>query len=189
MDPPPRSFAADAHGCIMVGSWWFHRMQGCGGMFPHLMASSPLIVTAQHARKGVKASEITGLDILRPMQGRPGNPATPETRVESAEARKKAHTPEAEEKRRATIAGREECLRMLTQIMRDSGYETARMNAAVHLLDRIEGKPRQAVEMSGKDGDPIQTQEVADAFEKLETEELKVLIAIFRKAGLKLPGE
>jgi hypothetical protein len=63
------------------------------------------------------------------------------------------------------------------------------MNAAVHLLDRIEGKPRQAVEMSGKDGDPIQTQEVADAFEKLETEELKVLIAIFRKAGLKLPGE
>jgi hypothetical protein len=35
------------------------------------------------------------------------------------------------------------------------------MSAAVRLLDRLEGKPRQAVEMSGKDGGPIQTQQVA----------------------------
>jgi hypothetical protein len=30
MGPPPRSFAADAHGCIMVRSLWTYRIQGCG---------------------------------------------------------------------------------------------------------------------------------------------------------------
>ena len=34
MAPPPRSFAADAHGCIMVRiRRRIHRMQGCGAMF------------------------------------------------------------------------------------------------------------------------------------------------------------
>src|SRR5262249_18784552 len=30
MGPPPRSFATDAHGCIMVRSLWTYRIQGCG---------------------------------------------------------------------------------------------------------------------------------------------------------------
>jgi hypothetical protein len=32
MGPPPRSFAADAHDCIMVRSRWTYRIQGCGAM-------------------------------------------------------------------------------------------------------------------------------------------------------------
>src|SRR5271167_1874263 len=32
MGPPPRSFAADAHDCIMVRSLWTYRIQGCGAM-------------------------------------------------------------------------------------------------------------------------------------------------------------
>src|SRR3954454_3467351 len=32
MGPPPRSFAADAHGCIMVRPLWTDRIQGCGAM-------------------------------------------------------------------------------------------------------------------------------------------------------------
>ena len=32
MGPPPRSFAADAHDCIMVRSTWTYRIQGCGAM-------------------------------------------------------------------------------------------------------------------------------------------------------------
>jgi len=30
MGPPPRSFAADAHACIMVWVNATHRIQGCG---------------------------------------------------------------------------------------------------------------------------------------------------------------
>src|ERR1700736_2635590 len=32
MGPPPRSFAADAHDCIMVRSLWTYRIQGCGAI-------------------------------------------------------------------------------------------------------------------------------------------------------------
>ena len=32
MGPPPRSFAADAHDCIMVRPLWTDRIQGCGAM-------------------------------------------------------------------------------------------------------------------------------------------------------------
>ena len=32
MGPPPRSFAADAHECIMVRVVTAHRIQGCGTM-------------------------------------------------------------------------------------------------------------------------------------------------------------
>jgi len=32
MDPPPRSFAADAHDCIMVRSSRINRIQGCGAI-------------------------------------------------------------------------------------------------------------------------------------------------------------
>jgi len=32
MDPPLRSFAADAHYCIMVWILWIRRIQVCGAM-------------------------------------------------------------------------------------------------------------------------------------------------------------
>src|SRR5271165_7251236 len=44
LDPLPRSFAADAHGCIMVGSLRIYRIQGCGAMIERPMASSPRFV-------------------------------------------------------------------------------------------------------------------------------------------------
>jgi len=44
MGPPPRSFAADAHDCIMVRSLSTYRIQVCGARIRARMASSPLIV-------------------------------------------------------------------------------------------------------------------------------------------------
>ena len=44
LDPLPRSFAADAHGCIMVGSLRIYRIQGCGAIIERPMASSPRFV-------------------------------------------------------------------------------------------------------------------------------------------------
>ena len=41
MDPPPRSFAADAHDCIMVRVIAVHRIQGCGTIIRAPQASSP----------------------------------------------------------------------------------------------------------------------------------------------------
>ena len=44
MGPPLRSFAADAHDCIMVWVLGPYRIQGCGAIEPRPKASSPLIV-------------------------------------------------------------------------------------------------------------------------------------------------
>src|SRR5216684_876567 len=44
MGPPPRSFAADAHDCIMVRSLRTYRIQGCGEMIRARWQSSPLII-------------------------------------------------------------------------------------------------------------------------------------------------
>src|SRR5439155_18238552 len=44
MGPPPRSFAADAHDCIMVRSLSTYRIQVCGARIRVRMAISPLIV-------------------------------------------------------------------------------------------------------------------------------------------------
>src|SRR5271169_3908142 len=46
MDPPLRSFAADAHDCIMVRVLGPNRIQGCGATEPRPKAGSPLIVIA-----------------------------------------------------------------------------------------------------------------------------------------------
>src|SRR5713101_6811678 len=44
MGPPPRSFAADAPGCIMVRVLGTYRIQGCGAIDTRPKAGSPLIV-------------------------------------------------------------------------------------------------------------------------------------------------
>src|SRR3954452_20111650 len=47
MGPPPRSFAADAHDCIMVRPLWTCRIQGCGAMIRARWQAPPLIVEAR----------------------------------------------------------------------------------------------------------------------------------------------
>ena len=53
MGPPPRSFAADAHDCIMVRSLRTYRIQGCGAMIRARWASSPLIVHPDRGKRAV----------------------------------------------------------------------------------------------------------------------------------------
>src|SRR5215475_7795545 len=53
--PPLRSFAADAHDCIMVRSLWTYRIQGCGAMIRAPMASSPPQRVLQALRQGDEA--------------------------------------------------------------------------------------------------------------------------------------
>src|SRR3954463_12526461 len=68
MGPPPRSFAADAHDCIMVRPLRTCRIQGCGAMIrarwddPRPLASSPLIVEARLSPSNLSSSLRTGSD-------------------------------------------------------------------------------------------------------------------------------
>jgi hypothetical protein len=58
-------------------------------------------------------------------------------------------------------------LTALVNIARDGESEAARVSAANAILDRAYGKPVQAMEHTGKDGGPIQSEDVthdADAF-------------------------
>lgn len=67
-----------------------------------------------------------------------------------------AHTPQAEAKRRASIASAEELKGVLSDIaLNDKAPDMARIAAADKLLDRIEGKPVQKTELTGKDGGPL----------------------------------
>src|SRR5712692_10348736 len=65
MGPPPRSFAADAHDCIMVRSLRTYRIQGCGAMIRARWQAPPLIFAPTHTR--VEAA------VLGPVKARPGN--------------------------------------------------------------------------------------------------------------------
>lgn len=51
-----------------------------------------------------------------------------------------------------------DALKALADIAARGESETARVSAAVALLDRGYGRPRQAVEHTGKDGGPVQVQ-------------------------------
>src|SRR5229473_2936695 len=64
MGPPPRSFAADAHDCIMVRSLRTYRIQGCGAMIRARWQSSPLIIVPT-------TTSVTA--VLAPVKARPGN--------------------------------------------------------------------------------------------------------------------
>ena len=65
MGPPPRSFAADAHDCIMVRSLWTYRIQGCGAMIRAPMASSPPIVVPT-ASSRPSCSKLSRCGLARP---------------------------------------------------------------------------------------------------------------------------
>jgi hypothetical protein len=64
MGPPPRSFAADAHDCIMVRSLRTYRIQGCGAMIRARWQSSPLIIVPTTTSEAA---------VLVPVKARPGN--------------------------------------------------------------------------------------------------------------------
>jgi len=53
MGPPPRSFAADAQGCIMVRVLRTHRIQGCGTINSCANADSPPIVIPTRPKPAV----------------------------------------------------------------------------------------------------------------------------------------
>src|SRR5437867_12979266 len=64
MGPPPRSFAADAYGCIMVRVRGTYRIQGCGAIDPRPKASSPLIVIPT-APSGPSCSKLSRYGLAR----------------------------------------------------------------------------------------------------------------------------
>jgi len=49
-----------------------------------------------------------------------------------------------------------EALECLREIMRSGGNDSARVAAAIHILDRAMGKVSQGVELTGKEGGPMQ---------------------------------
>jgi hypothetical protein len=56
----------------------------------------------------------------------------------------------------------EEMLDLLVGLARGGESESARIAAIIAILDRGNGKPTQAVEVSGKGGGPIESREVSD---------------------------
>lgn len=68
----------------------------------------------------------------------------------------------------------------------------ARVVAANALLDRGYGKPVQGVQQLDREGnptDPAAINVMVLAAQKLDTDELRVLVALYRKMGVRLPGE
>jgi hypothetical protein len=76
MDPPPRSFATDAHDCIMVRSSRIDRIQGCGAIDDRARQRAPLghvIPTiasvppcSRLSRRGLETTEREALAERRP---------------------------------------------------------------------------------------------------------------------------
>lgn len=56
----------------------------------------------------------------------------------------------------------ETALNVLVQVAQASESDAARVSAANSIIDRGYGKARQAIEHTGKDGGPIQTEDVSD---------------------------
>src|SRR3954453_24235872 len=73
MDPPLRSFAADAHYCIMVWILWIRRIQVCGAMVRACWRASlrssvdSMTLSTGHAEGGAERRN-SMLDIRSPIQ-------------------------------------------------------------------------------------------------------------------------
>src|SRR4051794_39731459 len=73
MDPPLRSFAADAHYCILVWILWIRRIQVCGAMIRALWRASlrssvdSMSLSTGHAEGGAEQRN-SMLDFRRPIQ-------------------------------------------------------------------------------------------------------------------------
>jgi hypothetical protein len=97
-----------------------------------------------------------------PGKGQSAAKVAPRITAENARARAlKAHTPEAEAKRRTTIATIEELKERLTAVIRDDATPKHVLVQAIDkLADRLEGKPTQKTELSGPDGAPVAVTEI-----------------------------
>lgn len=86
---------------------------------------------------------------------RPGA-GRPKGAVDRATAEQKATLEELARAHTETALG------VLVQVAQKSDSDAARVSAATIILDRGYGKARQAIEHTGKDGGPIQTEDVSD---------------------------
>lgn len=81
----------------------------------------------------------------------------------------------------------------LAAVVRDTTCSpAARVAAATALLDRGYGKPVQQIQQldsQGNPADPITINILAAAADRLSTDELEVLSALFRKMGVRMPHE
>ncbi len=74
MDPPLRSFAADAHDCIMVWILWIRRIQVCGAMVRACWRASlrssvdSMSLSTGHAEEGGAERRNSMLDFRSPIQ-------------------------------------------------------------------------------------------------------------------------
>src|SRR5438105_11460073 len=94
MGPPLRSFAADAHGCIMVRVLGARRIKGCGAIDPRPKASSPLIAIptapsvpscSELSRYGLARAEQAARLVRRPTLTAPARDDMGEARVGTKE--------------------------------------------------------------------------------------------------------
>ena len=66
MGPPLRSFAADAHDCIMVRSLWTYRIQGCGAMIRARWQAPPRTVSLSRLRSSASRRRLARDDRSAP---------------------------------------------------------------------------------------------------------------------------
>lgn len=85
--------------------------------------------------------------------GQSGNPGGRPKLIREAKELAKKHSPEA--------------IQRLVQIMRQTKDTKAALAAAMAILDRGYGRPAASVEMTGKDGGPIQTVTTAEEAARL----------------------
>jgi hypothetical protein len=69
MGPLPKSFAADAHDCIVVRSLRTYRIQGCGAMIRARWQSSPSDHRPDHDQRGRRAQASQGAASRWPSSG------------------------------------------------------------------------------------------------------------------------
>lgn len=85
-----------------------------------------------------------------------------------------------------------EALQALVDVAARGQSESARVAAAVALLDRGYGKPYQQVRHADHEGGPLGREAIAAAeqvLDALDTDELRLMTLLYRKAGLTLPYE
>lgn len=107
-------------------------------------------------------------------KGKSGNPGGRPKELAQVKELARAHTVEAVE--------------TLVEVMKTARSAVARIMAADSVLNRGWGKPTQAVELTGKDGRPIQTEQVGPDLSKLSDEQIKELEGLLAAASAEPAG-
>jgi hypothetical protein len=112
----------------------------------------------------------SGRPVGKPWQpGQSGNPNGRSKVAAEVRALARQHCPEA--------------IDTLVRLMRESDDERVRLSAAESLLDRGVGKPAQAVEVSGPDGEPILVQARKQAEQWLKKPETAAALLALAEAS------